>query len=140
MIKGYVIISNAGTLIYQKFFSDISIDFEKSTAFAGGIFALDMFMKNIVGRSIEEVIAGDWKLNFEIQEDSVIVGVLSSKYDNLARAYARKIADILEKNFSPDQLSSEFTIGKKIEKLLDEELLNKEIEAPNKAENKLKYA
>jgi len=140
MIKGYVIISSAGTLIYQKFFGNISISVEKASAFAGGIFALDMFMKNIVGKNIDEVIAGDWKLNFDICENTLIVGVLASKHDNLAKAYAHKIADIIEKSFSSEELITDFKIGEKIGKVLEDKLINEEIKASNEAENKMKYA
>ena len=140
MIKGYVIISSAGTLIYQKFFEDVSISIEKASAFAGGIFALDMFMKNIFGKNIDEVIAGDWKLNFDIRENAVIVGVLASKHDNLARAYAHKIADIIEKSFSNEDLITDFKIGEKIGKVLEDKLIDEEIKASNEAENKIKYA
>ncbi|MGQ4833649.1 MAG: hypothetical protein ACP6IS_07125 [Candidatus Asgardarchaeia archaeon] len=138
MISGYVIISKTGILLYSKFFHDIKMDTEKLAMFSGGILALETFMKNAVERSIDEVIAGDWKIDFEVRENLAIVGVLGKKYNNLTKPFAKKIADIIESNCTPSDMESPDACNK-IEQLIEESGINKEIIESNKALNKLKY-
>ncbi|MGQ4915673.1 MAG: hypothetical protein ACP6IU_13165 [Candidatus Asgardarchaeia archaeon] len=139
MILGYIIITSSGILLYEKFFIDHNLSSDDIVMFSGGIYAVQTFFQVISKKNIEEIIAEDWKVSIALS-DKIIVGVFSTRDNNLAMGLAKKIRDIVSPIMGDeDRPEPQMIIFNKIRDILEKNDVDKEIKRINNSYQNMKY-
>ena len=137
MILGYVIITSDGLLVYSKFFTEINRNKSDLSLFAGGITAIQSFMKEVLKKDIDSIKAGDWVLNI-VHGDTYKVLIIATSTNNMAKGIAKKIRD----NIKPILSDFKGIVNSELEQKIANILMNNvdnEIFEINKSFSKIHY-
>ncbi len=137
MILAYVIISSEGLLVYHKFFSEIKKDESELSLFAGGITAIQSFVKEILNKNIDSIKAGDWVVTI-IHSDKFKVLIMATAANNMAKGIAKKIRDIIKPILDNYNGIIDNLLEKKIKDILSSKIDN-EINEINKSFSSIHY-